>query len=414
MPDPSRPSLPEPPAAPPEPQPAKPFWGRATVIAPMSACVLALIAGIAVTVTGGSDDGGPSAAVTSSGPAADPSAGAGAPAGPVSVSHLKPSSHGLLDGKYTMPTVWTNPLDGPADFYGAVRFRDAAGNLIGKRGTFVLYDVPPGSGEGNKGTFSLDFAGLGIKDASEIKDAFFSTVHAYRVSNGDKTVRMGWENMRLRDLGLADDGVYAAEAGRSQAARELEEKLPGAREFMALAAKNGWAPKTPGIGYGDEPEIPVDDSLLAGDRALQYAVKKTYQAEAVLREKGWITFRDDVISELRAADPESNAAWAIFTEGVRLFRPGLAEEVKRAVRERETGFESRGTMVVGEDIKPGTYRTTAPKGELFKNAYWERTSKSGAIIANDFVTSAREVTVTIAPGDGQFTSEDFGFWVKVS
>ncbi|MFJ4879391.1 hypothetical protein ACIP93_29900 [Streptomyces sp. NPDC088745] len=61
------------------------------------------------------------------------------------------------------------------------------------------------------------------------------------------------------------------------------------------------------------------------------------------------------------------------------------------------------------EIGPGTYRVT---GQL-ENCYWERTSRSGEIIANDFATSAQEITVRIRASDGQFTSRDCGTWKPV-
>ncbi|MEU0397727.1 hypothetical protein ABZ208_34195 [Streptomyces sp. NPDC006208] len=59
-------------------------------------------------------------------------------------------------------------------------------------------------------------------------------------------------------------------------------------------------------------------------------------------------------------------------------------------------------------IPPGTYRTT----DTVEDCYWERTSRSGDIIDN-FARSAQEITVTIAPSDGQFTTEGCGTWKKV-
>ncbi|MFC8370676.1 hypothetical protein [Streptomyces sp. NPDC057238] len=48
-----------------------------------------------------------------------------------------------------------------------------------------------------------------------------------------------------------------------------------------------------------------------------------------------------------------------------------------------------------QEIGPGTYRA---KGE-FSDCYWERTSQSGDIIANQFVTQARTLTVTLQAGE---------------
>lgn len=60
-------------------------------------------------------------------------------------------------------------------------------------------------------------------------------------------------------------------------------------------------------------------------------------------------------------------------------------------------------------ITPGSWRTT---GDL-EGCYWERTTKGGEIIDNNFATSAQEITVTIRSTDGQFTSEGCGTWKKV-
>lgn len=77
---------------------------------------------------------------------------------------------------------------------------------------------------------------------------------------------------------------------------------------------------------------------------------------------------------------------------------------------------SNGTWLVGDgpkQIPPGTYRVTGAPGKMITDGYWERTSTSGDIIANNFVSSAQEVTVTISPTDGQFTSKRMGTWKPV-
>ncbi|MFI6416119.1 hypothetical protein ACIBG6_01580 [Streptomyces sp. NPDC050842] len=60
-------------------------------------------------------------------------------------------------------------------------------------------------------------------------------------------------------------------------------------------------------------------------------------------------------------------------------------------------------------IAPGTYRVEGSMSQC----YWERTREDGEIIDNRFATSARKITVTIAPSDGQFTSENCGTWKPV-
>ncbi|MGW7283955.1 hypothetical protein ACWGH4_00390 [Streptomyces sp. NPDC054847] len=62
-----------------------------------------------------------------------------------------------------------------------------------------------------------------------------------------------------------------------------------------------------------------------------------------------------------------------------------------------------------QEIGPGTYRTS---GDL-EGCYWERTTRGGEIIDNNFATSAQEITVTIRASDGQFTTENCGIWKKI-
>ncbi|MDD9206814.1 hypothetical protein PU560_10095, partial [Georgenia sp. 10Sc9-8] len=70
---------------------------------------------------------------------------------------------------------------------------------------------------------------------------------------------------------------------------------------------------------------------------------------------------------------------------------------------------SDGTFVVGEHIRPGTYR--APGGD---SCYWERLSGfSGEfedLIANDFGSSG--AIVTIAATDAGFGSSSCGTWQR--
>lgn len=68
-----------------------------------------------------------------------------------------------------------------------------------------------------------------------------------------------------------------------------------------------------------------------------------------------------------------------------------------------------GTMVVGQDMEPGTYRTLPG----VKDCYWARTTGGGAIIANDLVGFAPAgATVTVRAGEG-FESVRCGVWTKI-
>jgi hypothetical protein len=72
-----------------------------------------------------------------------------------------------------------------------------------------------------------------------------------------------------------------------------------------------------------------------------------------------------------------------------------------------------GTYLVGEDIKPGTYR--APGSNA--GCYWERLRnlKGGmnSIIANDLTSKKSPQLVTIAPSDMAFNTEDCGTWERL-
>ncbi|WP_405105593.1 hypothetical protein OG559_19080 [Micromonospora sp. NBC_01405] len=73
-----------------------------------------------------------------------------------------------------------------------------------------------------------------------------------------------------------------------------------------------------------------------------------------------------------------------------------------------------GSFEVGAEIKPGTYETTAhlTKGKV-TDCYWERAGSNGRIIANNFITAAKKVRVTIRSSDEMFTSRGCGNWVRV-
>lgn len=72
---------------------------------------------------------------------------------------------------------------------------------------------------------------------------------------------------------------------------------------------------------------------------------------------------------------------------------------------QRTGF-GNGKYLVGDDIQPGTYTTTGRVSEC----YWERSDSQGNIIANNFVSIAPSITVTVDAGDAGFTSQGCGMW----
>ncbi|MFF3208328.1 hypothetical protein [Streptomyces sp. NPDC002962] len=64
------------------------------------------------------------------------------------------------------------------------------------------------------------------------------------------------------------------------------------------------------------------------------------------------------------------------------------------VKKHPKPFDTSGDSDV-QEIGPGTY---VAKGEI-SDCYWERTSSSGDIIDNQFVTQARKITVTLRVGE---------------
>jgi hypothetical protein len=87
--------------------------------------------------------------------------------------------------------------------------------------------------------------------------------------------------------------------------------------------------------------------------------------------------------------------------------PQFLDEWKLA----KAGFQD-GSLEVGKDVKPGTYVTTAHMNSgRVSDCYWERSGKNGRIIANDFVTATKKITVTIRKSDEFFTSRECGNWI---
>ncbi|MCP2168121.1 hypothetical protein [Goodfellowiella coeruleoviolacea] len=93
--------------------------------------------------------------------------------------------------------------------------------------------------------------------------------------------------------------------------------------------------------------------------------------------------------------------------------PMLCPEHVPVLEQAKSGNYERwyqdGKYVVGEEIPPGTYQVT---GKV-TDCYWERSTKSGEIIDNNFASVASDIKVTIKASDGGFTSQGCGTWKKV-
>ncbi|MCJ0872079.1 hypothetical protein [Streptomyces sp. AP-93] len=78
-------------------------------------------------------------------------------------------------------------------------------------------------------------------------------------------------------------------------------------------------------------------------------------------------------------------------------------------------FPGDGTFLVGQDIQPGTYRTTGPQDDELPNCYWARLRNTSGglsgIIAND--NAQGQAVVTITPTDKAFQTNGCQTWKKV-
>jgi hypothetical protein len=74
-----------------------------------------------------------------------------------------------------------------------------------------------------------------------------------------------------------------------------------------------------------------------------------------------------------------------------------------------------GTLIVGKDIQPGTYKAIATDS---LGGYWEREKDTSgsldSVLANDNVAQGDQAVITILPTDKAFKSNGFGGWVKAS
>lgn len=110
---------------------------------------------------------------------------------------------------------------------------------------------------------------------------------------------------------------------------------------------------------------------------------------------------------------------SVLTFGVPRLCPKWTKTVKAAVSgDYERAVKAGDWEVVADpapydpeedvqQIRPGTYRAVG----RFEDCYWERTSRDGEIVANQFVTQARELTVTLQAGE--LFRNDCGVFTRV-
>lgn len=183
-----------------------------------------------------------------------------------------------------------------------------------------------------------------------------------------------------------------------------------ADQFNELAYRNGWT----------VPETFVSSYMQGG-------VTDSARLPAVAMSRLFSHLKDEEFGEKSNTSPtESLSAsmeggWdpEMLTTGIEMLGDEQVQEILRRVQDGDIEvWFGDGTWKIGADsvprqIPPGTYRVHVTSGGLVTDGYWERTSASGDIIENNFITSAQEVTVTILPTDGQFTSSRLGLWKPV-
>ncbi len=164
-------------------------------------------------------------------------------------------------------------------------------------------------------------------------------------------------------------------------------KLTAEGKVDTLAEAEGWLPDEVASAYVADICATLTDQEESGAGAVQ-----------------WLT--------LNETDAEHGA---VLKAGVPLLCPEWSKTVTEVLG-AGVRFYSDGTYRVtakpgsaAEAIAPGVYRVSG----ALEDCYWERTSEGGEILDNGFATSARDITVTIAPSDGQFTARGCGVWKPV-
>jgi hypothetical protein len=111
-------------------------------------------------------------------------------------------------------------------------------------------------------------------------------------------------------------------------------------------------------------------------------------------------------SEKSASAPAAHGA------GAKAAAPTRSATSARAAAPKGIG---NGTLIVGKDIQPGTYKAIATDED---GGYWEREKDTSgsmdSILANDDLDQGDQAVVTILPTDKAFKSSGMGGWVPAS
>lgn len=189
--------------------------------------------------------------------------------------------------------------------------------------------------------------------------------------------------------------------------------------------------------------VPETTEPVVEDTAVTYPATPEGDIDRLADEKGWVVddlyesasaFVTDICESLPVSgvDGQSRPQWlaesgnlggdgtAVLKVGVQKLCPKWDPTLKSALSGRYDRWFSDGDYEVKAkpgpadpesdvvEVAAGSYRT---RGDL-ADCYWERTSQSGEIIANQLATQAREITVTVRAGE-LFTSQSCGTWKPV-
>ncbi|MFD6554990.1 hypothetical protein [Streptomyces sp. NPDC058398] len=248
-------------------------------------------------------------------------------------------------------------------------------------------------------------------------------------------------NRRTRLLTLASAlviCVVSLEVGRTSPAEADQQTAgrPAARVSTAPtsppppstpAASPATSPAAPSPTAPKPPDTPADRlDMKAGqsgwavdseeyDSASDYVkdVCKTFKDGPLEVSDTWVT-PGQYLAEL---DEPTKDEKKILRSGVPQLCPKWWPQVKQSMNGTYERFIDNGTYDVAAKggfgvMPPGTYRSQGgPLGDI-ADCYWERTTGSGDIIDNNFVTVARAITVTVRTGE-LFTTEECGVWMPV-
>ena len=96
-------------------------------------------------------------------------------------------------------------------------------------------------------------------------------------------------------------------------------------------------------------------------------------------------------------------------------KPTEAPKPPKPAEQAPSYLPEDGTLLVGKDVKPGTYQTRVIEGDFISSCYWARLDKSDEIIDNDIKTTVgARMTLTVRASDYALEVNCYGaVWKRV-